>query len=114
MSKFDTLYSDVKRFYNDSLNGQLTVASVTTLTRYSMELVQTQNLKGSEKKAMVEHLVNELVKDALEESDIPQETQDAIQTALILVPLLVDAAVDFAKIYSGSSSGSGCKLCCIQ
>jgi hypothetical protein len=113
MSRFDTLYADVKKFYDDTLNGQLTVESVTILTRYTMEAVQlnSKGLKGSEKKALVLDVVNQLVKDALEESDLPDDTKQAIMTSLALAPILVDAAVDFAKIYN---NGKGCKICCFQ
>lgn len=110
MSKFDTLYLDVKRFYEDSLNGQLTPASITTITRYTMELVNSQNLKGSEKKALVLEIVNEIVKDALSTSDISDEAKQVILTAVSFTPLLIDAAVDFAKIYS--SEDGGCKKAC--
>jgi hypothetical protein len=109
MSNFDTLYADLKRFHKDTLNGALSAASITSLVRYSMQLVQTQTLAGSEKKALVLQLVNELVKDYLADSTLPEDTREAIQTAMIFAPLLIDASVDFAKSYA---AGGGSKLCC--
>jgi hypothetical protein len=113
MSKFDTLYADVKKFYEDSLHGQLTVESVTILTRYTMEAVQlnAKGLKGSEKKALVLEILNQIVKDALEESDLDEEIKNAIMASLALAPVLIDAVVDFAKIYNNKSCR---KLCCFQ
>lgn len=111
MSKFDTLYADVQRFYTDSLNGNLSAASVTALVRYAMETVNAMALKGSEKKALVVDVVNQLVKDALEKSELDDQMKAAIESALSLAPLLIDAAVDFAKIY-GNNKESKCKLLC--
>jgi hypothetical protein len=111
MANFDTLYADIKRFHTDTLNGQLSALSVTALIRYSMQLVQSQALTGSEKKALVLQLVNDLVEDSLEESELPEDTKQAINSALVFAPLLIDASVDFAKTYK---SGSGCKLCCFS
>lgn len=106
MSKFDTVYEDVQTFFKDTLDGKLTVEAVTILTRYTMELVNSQNLKGSEKKALVLEVINEVVKDALEESDLSPEVQNAIKSVLSFAPMIIDATVDFAKIYS-----SGKKRC---
>lgn len=112
MSNFDTLYTDLKRFHKDTLNGALSAASITSLVRYSMELVQTQALKGSEKKELVLKLVNELVKDYLADSSLPDDTKQAIESALIIAPFLIDASVDFAKAYAANSNGF--KLCCLH
>lgn len=109
--KYDALYSDAKKFFLDTTSGRLTVSTVTTLTRYTMEVVQTgkdwAGLKGSEKKDLVLGVLNELIKDLIEDPDIggedfPQETRDAILAALAVAPMFIDAAVDFAKVYVDS------------
>ena len=109
--KYDTLYNDAKKFFLDTTSGKLTVATVTILTRYTMEVVQTgkdwAGLKGSEKKDLVLGVLNELIKDFIEDPDIggenfPQETREAILAALAVAPMFIDAAVDFAKVYVDS------------
>jgi len=115
--RFDVLYDDVKQFFKNTSTGRLSVASVTALTRYSMEVVQTgenwTGMKGSEKKDLVYGVVTEVIKDLLHDPEVVGEdfdegTRDAILAALNLVPLVIDAAVDFAKTYSSARpSGEG-------
>jgi hypothetical protein len=131
--QYDTLYNDVKQFFKNSTSGKLTVASVTVLTRYSMELVQTgenwQGMKGSEKKDLVFGVISALVTDLLDDPQVvgknfSDDTRQGILAAVGLVPMIVDAVVDFAKTYSqqnpapvsGSNSGSSGRkrfFCCM-
>ncbi len=114
--RYDTLYSDVKHFFLDSTSGKLTVASVTTLTRYAMEVVQTgkgwKRLKGSEKKDLVIGVITELIEDLVEDPEVVGEDFDegakqAILAALAFAPLLIDAAADYAKVYLNSQGQAG-------
>lgn len=111
--RFDLLYADVKEFFKTTSTGRLSVASVTSLTRYGMELVQTGNnwegMKGSEKKDLVLGVVSEVIKDLLNDPEVvgenfDQGTRDAILAALDLVPMIIDAAVDFAKTYHDNAN----------
>ena len=109
--QYDTLYGDVKQFFMNSTRGKLTVYSVTVLTRYAMELVQTgknwKGLKGSEKKDLVLGVITAIVEDLLHDPQVVGEnfdpnTRDGILAAVAVVPMFIDAAVDFAKTYVAS------------
>jgi len=109
--RFDLLYTDVKDFFKNTSTGKISIVTVTTLTRYSMELVQTSDnwagMKGSEKKDLVYGVVTEVIKDLLNDPQVVGEnfdeaTRQAILLALDIVPSLIDAAVDFAKTYKDS------------
>jgi len=103
----DVLYDDVKQFFITSGSGKLSITSITTLTRYAMEVVQTgrawKGMKGSEKKALVFEVISDLVEDLLNDTDVvgdlDNDIKQGILTATTLVPTFIDAAVDFAKIY---------------
>lgn len=117
--RFDNLYNDVKNFSQNTLAGNFSAETVTTLVRFAMETVQTVSLfrgmKGSEKKQLVIAVVTEVVKDALKDTDLPESTQQTIMTALSFAPFVIDMAVDFAKVYVKPSNGGGvCKVfkCC--
>ena len=127
--RFDALYGDVKEFFKSSTNGKLSIASVTVLTRYAMEIVQTsqswQDMKGSEKKNLVLGVLNAVIQDLLADHDVvgdslDEGTKQAILTALEMAPMIIDAAVDFAKVYSANrpqdnSNGNGNRprlFCC--
>jgi len=120
--RYDTLYNDVKGFFENSTSGKMNAASVTTLVRYSMEVVQTGKLwtgmHGSEKKDLVIGVVTALVNDLLDDpsvvgEDFSDDTRQAILAALSFAPMLIDAAVDFAKAYaSGDGSGGSRLKCC--
>jgi hypothetical protein len=103
--KYDTLYQDLKEFYLDTTNGKLSLNTITILTRFAMEHVQTHtlwaNLKGSEKKDLVVSVVTDFINDMLNDTDkVDEETKRILQNGLEMVPMLIDAAVDFAKVYS--------------
>jgi hypothetical protein len=111
--RYDALYGDVKQFFVESTSGKMTVASVTTLTRYAMEVVQTgqgwKGMKGSEKKDLVLGVITALVEDLLHDPQVVGEdfddgTRDAILAAVSMVPMFIDAAVDFAKVYTDGQS----------
>ncbi len=115
-AQHDALYKDVKQFFTDSISGTLTVASVATLTRYAMEVVQTgrkwKSLRGAQKRELVLGVISALVKDLLEDPKVVGENFDegskqAILAALAFAPMLIDAAVGFAKTYHGNKSSGG-------
>lgn len=121
--RYDNLYGDVKKFFFDSLAGHITAASVATLTRYAMEVVQTkkdwQGMQGYEKKDLVYGVITALVTDLLNDKQVVGEnfdsgTRDVILSALPFVPMIIDAAADYAKVYAAnaSSTSNAKKFCC--
>ena len=121
--KYDALYGDVKRFFEESTSGKLNSLTVITLVRYTMEAVQTgkmwENMRGSEKKDLVLGVLGALVEDLINDPDVvgenfSEQTKESILSALAMAPMMIDAAVDFAKVYGGgSNSGSNSqKRCC--
>lgn len=110
----DDLYANVKKFFVESTSGSLSVLTVTLLTRYSMELMQTNAkwsiMKGSEKKALVVGVLNALIKDLLNDPSVVGPNVDesfkaGILATLDLAPMIIDAAVDFAKTYHSTAVG---------
>ena len=104
----DQLYATVKNFFEESTSGNLTTASVATLTRYAMQVVQTdvnfQGMKGSEKKDLVVGVVTALITDLLNDSNLDDSTKQSIIVLLATVPSIIDMAVDFGKVYHNSQS----------
>lgn len=104
--KYDTLYSDVKKFYLDSASKKFTVSSVIPMTRYAMEIIQTgQNwstMKGSEKKRLVTEIIQEVVTDLINDpevvKDLDENSKQLILLSLETVPFFIDSACDFAKV----------------
>jgi len=126
VDQFETLYSDTKKFFDTVHGGKLNVATVTALTRYSMEVIQKgsqfKNLKGSEKKALVIRVLKAIVDDVVEsqEDKISPDEAQLILLAVDAMPYVIDATIDFAKVYLGTNGGvqgvkqklCGCFKCC--
>lgn len=119
--RYDLLYNDVKKLFLETTSGKITMSTVSTLTRYSMELVQTgvawASMRGSEKKELVMDVVNALFEDLINDDhvvgDIPDELKSTLQVALSVVPSFIDATVDFAKVYINTKhEPNRKKLCC--
>lgn len=117
----DTLYTELKTFFDNTLSGNLNMTNVLALVHQGMKLVQTgkkwKKLSGEAKKELVlnaiEKLVGDLLKDPQVGGKLSSKEKEAVQIGLDLAPYIIDATVDFSK-YISSHRGSCKKFSCVK
>lgn len=104
--RFNVLLADVKRYADTFQREVISFASVVTIIRHAMAVVETHpdfaTATGLECKECVIAVVTQVVNDLLEVPQIAAKlTPDgvaAIQLAVTMAPSFIDAAVNFAKV----------------
>ena len=121
MSEKD-LYNELEQFFLNSLSKRLDIGNVIALVHYAMQVVDNsqkwKKMDGAKKKELVLKVVDDLVKDMLEDpkvsSGLTPETKQAILIAVDVAPYVIDGTIEFSKFVLSHINTKSCSKfkCC--
>lgn len=88
---FDAVYDQLKEKLADV---EINVTTITTVVKFSMEIVEMTQLKGKEQKKMVEKLVRKVVEDAPISDDKEKFLLDMVDEGVVgdVIEMVVSAS----------------------
>ena len=88
---FDAVYDQLKEKLGDV---EINVTTITTVVKFSMEIVEMTQLKGKEQKKMVEKLVRKVVEDAPISDDKEKFLLDMVDEGVVgdVIEMVVSAS----------------------
>ena len=106
---FDSIYAQLKDRLGDV---EINVTTITTVVKFSMEIVEMTQLKGAEQKKMVEKLVRKVVEDAPISDEKEKFLLDMVDEGVVgdIIEMVVSASKGEMNLNSVADVG---KTCCM-
>ena len=106
---FDSIYAQLKERLGET---EINVTTITTVVKFSMEVVEMTQLKGKQQKVMVEKLVRKVVEDAPISDEKEKFLLDMVDEGVVgnIIEMVISATKGELNLNAAVDTG---KACCV-